>query len=173
MKKYIPKMYKKDIFDVNYKKLESLGIKCLIFDLDNTLMGIDDEYPNDKVCDLIKRLKKKFKILILSNNSNKKRLDKVANVLKIDYISFALKPFSFGFKKVLKKTSYNISEICIIGDQIMTDVLGGNRFGIYTVLLEPIGVKDLKITSINRVLEKRNIAKMEKLGVFKKGEFYE
>ena len=173
MKKYIPKMYKKDVCNVNYKLLESLGIKCLIFDLDNTLMSIDDEYPSDKVCDLIKILKKKFEIWILSNNSDRKRLDKVANVLKIDYISFALKPFSFGFKKVLKKTNYNPNEVCIIGDQIMTDILGGNKLGIYTVLLEPIGVKDLKITSINRILEKRNIAKMEKLGVFKKGEFYE
>ena len=156
MKKYIPKLYKKDVCNVNYKLLESLGIKCLIFDLDNTLMGIDDEYPSDKVCDLIKILKKKFEIWILSNNSDRKRLDKVANVLKIDYIS-----------------NYNPNEVCIIGDQIMTDILGGNKLGIYTVLLEPIGVKDLKITSINRILEKRNIAKMEKLGVFKKGEFYE
>ena len=173
MKQYVPRMYKKDIFEVNYNMLERNGIKCLIFDLDNTLMKIEDEYPNEEVCDLIKRLKKKFKIWILSNNSNKKRLDKVANVLKIDYISFALKPFSFGFKKIIKYGGYNVSEICIIGDQIMTDVLGGNRLGIYTVLLEPIGKKDLKITSINRFLEQRNILKMERLGLFKKGEFYE
>lgn len=173
MKKYIPNMYKKNIFEVNYDKLKKNGIKCLIFDLDNTLTAIDNDIPEKKVVNLIEKLKKNFDIWILSNNSNKKRIDKVANALKIDYISFAIKPFSFGFKKILKETTFKKKELCIIGDQIMTDVLGGNSFGIYTVLVEPIGVKDLKITSFNRFLEDRKVAKMNKLGLFKKGEFYE
>ena len=173
MKKYVPKMYKKTIFDINYDKLQKDGIKCLIFDLDNTLAAIDEEIPNKKVKDLMEKLKKKFNVWILSNNSDKKRIDKVANALKIDYISFAIKPFSFGFRRIVKKTSFKKKELCIIGDQIMTDVLGGNSFGIFTVLVEQIGVKDLKITSFNRYLEDKKVAKMTKLGLFKKGEFYE
>ena len=51
-------------------------IKCLIFDLDNTLAAIDEEIPNKKVKDLIEKLKKKFNVWILSNNSDKKRIDK-------------------------------------------------------------------------------------------------
>ena len=112
-----------------------------------------------------------FKVFIVSNNTSKNRLDKVSDALKIDYISFALKPFSFGFNKIIKK-GYNCKEMCIIGDQIMTDVLGGNRLNIFTVLVEPINKKELKVTSFNRFLERRKLVKLEKLGLFKKGEFY-
>ena len=63
--------------------------------------------------------------------------------------------------------------MCIIGDQIITDVLGGNRIGIFTILIEPLESKELKITSINRFLERKIIQKMENLGKFKKGVFYE
>lgn len=171
MKKYVPKMYKESIFEVDYEKLEQNGIKCIIFDLDNTLVAVNATVPEKKVCYLIKKLKKIFKIFIVSNNSSKKRLDKVADALKIDYISFALKPLSFGFKKILKK-GFNSSEVCIIGDQIMTDVLGGNRMNIFTVLVEPIDKNELKVTSFNRYLESKKVANMEKLGLFKKGEFY-
>lgn len=84
-----------------------------------------------------------------------------------------MKPFSFGFKRIIRKHNLNKSDVCLIGDQIMTDILGGNRFGIYTVLVEPIGEKDLKVTSLNRFLEKRKLKKLEEMKLFKKGEFYE
>lgn len=173
MYRYIPKMYKSNIFEVNYDKLKEENIKCLIFDLDNTLLLIEKDIPDKKVIYLIKKLKKDFDIYIISNNSSKKRLNKVSKALDIPYISFALKPFPFGFKKIMKKYGYKKEEMCIIGDQLMTDVLGGNRFSIYTVLVEPLSKKELKVTSFNRFLEKRKITKLEKLGKFKKGEFYE
>lgn len=173
MYKYIPKMYKKSIFDIDYDKLKEKNIKCLIFDLDNTLLLIEKSIPDKKVCHLIRRLKKDFKVYILSNNTNKERLKKVKDALDIDYVSFALKPFSHGFKKIIKKTNLSNKEICIIGDQIMTDILGGNRLEIYTILVEPLGTKDLKITSFNRFLESKKVLKLEKMGLFKRGEFYE
>lgn len=173
MYKYIPKMYKKSIFDINYDKLKDKNIKCLIFDLDNTLLLIEKSIPDKKVCQLIKKLKKDFKVYILSNNTNKERLKKVKDALGVDYVLFALKPFSYGFKKIIKKTELSYKEVCIIGDQIMTDILGGNRLGIYTILVEPLSTKDLKITSFNRFLESRKVLKLEKMGLFKRGEFYE
>jgi len=173
MDKYIPKMYKRSIFEINYDKLKAKNIKCLIFDLDNTLLLIEKDIPDKKVCYLIKKLKKDFKIYILSNNTNKKRLNKVKAALDIDFVSFALKPFSRGFKKIMKSTALSSKEICIIGDQIMTDILGGNKLGIYTILVEPLGIKDLKITTFNRFLENKKVLKLEKMDLFKRGEFYE
>lgn len=173
MYKYIPKMYKKSIFDINYDKLKNKNIKCLIFDLDNTLLLMEKTIPDKKVCHLIRKLKKDFKVYILSNNTNRERLNRVGNALGIDYVLFAMKPFSHGFKKIIKKTSLSNKEICIIGDQMMTDILGGNKLGIYTILVEPLSTKDLKITSFNRFLESKKILKLEKMGLFKRGEFYE
>ncbi len=173
MQKYIPKMYRKNIFDVNYEKLKTIGIKCILFDLDNTLLAVKSNTIDKKICNFVKKLKKDFSIYVISNNSNKKRLDIVANTLKISYVSFALKPLSFGFKKIIKEYGYKPCEMCIIGDQIVTDVFGGNRLGIFTILVEPLESKDLKITSVNRFIEKRIIKRMENLGKFQKGEFYE
>ena len=172
MKKYIPSMYKKTIFDINFKKLKDKNIKCLIFDLDNTLISKKEKIPSKKITELIKSLKKDFNIYILSNNSSKKRVGTVAEHLGVNYINFALKPFSFGFKKIRKKTNYKYEEMCIIGDQLLTDVAGGNKIKAFTVFLEPLENVDLKITSLNRFIEKRKIKKLERLKLFKRGEFY-
>ena len=61
----------------------------------------------------------------------------------------------------------------MIGDQIVTDVLAGNRFKIMTILVDPLGEKDLKITGLNRKIEYRIIKHYQKRGVFERGKYYE
>lgn len=173
MKKYIPKMYKKNIKEIDYDKLKKMNIKCLMFDLDNTLLKVHKSLPKKEVCDLIKKLKPNFKIFIASNNSSKKRLSLAAKSLGVDFVRFAMKPFSRGFKKVQKNCGVEKTEMCIIGDQIMTDILGGNKYGIYTILVDPLSKEELKVTGFNRILEKRVLNKLEKKNLFKKGEYYE
>lgn len=63
--------------------------------------------------------------------------------------------------------------MCMIGDQIITDIIAGNRFHIYTILVDPMGKKDLKITGLNRKLEAFIIKKYEKRGLFERGHYYE
>ena len=173
MNKYIPKMYKENILNINYKKLIELNIKCLIFDLDNTLLAVNESIPKKEICKEIKKIKKDFIVIILSNNTSDKRLSLAANELEIDYIKFALKPFSKGFKKVKEKYNLKKEEMCIIGDQIMTDVLGGNKYKIFTILIDPLSNEELKVTGINRFFEKRVLKKLEKKKLFKRGEYYE
>ena len=62
--------------------------------------------------------------------------------------------------------------MCIIGDQIVTDVLAGKRFRIKTVLVDPLGEKDLKITGLNRKIEAKIIKRYEKRGLFERGKYY-
>ena len=68
MKKCLPKMYKKNIFEVPYQKLKKEGIKCIAFDLDNTIALIDQEKVEQTTIDFIKKLKEDFRVLIISNN---------------------------------------------------------------------------------------------------------
>ncbi len=173
MKKAIPSIYKKNIFDIDYNSLKKNDIKCLIFDLDNTLTKIDNNNPSKETIELISKLKKDFVIYVLTNNNNKERLDAVCNKLDIPYVSFALKPSKIGFKKILKLAKVKENETCVIGDQIVTDIIGGNRLKAMTILVEPLGTKDLKITSFNRFVEKKIIKRLEKKNQFKKGEFYD
>ena len=63
--------------------------------------------------------------------------------------------------------------MCMIGDQIITDIYGGNRFGMFTILVDPLGKKDLKITSLNRFIENKILNNYEKKDIMKKGVYYE
>lgn len=166
-------MYKKDIYSIDYKKLKSYGIKCLLFDLDNTLVPYYKNKPTRKLKDFIERLKDMgFKIIIFSN-SGKKRLSPFKNILEVDCSFSSRKPFQGKYKKVLKEYKYSQSEVAMIGDQIPTDVYGGNKMGIFTVLVKPISKSELVWTKINRLYEKRIIRKLEKKGIFKRGEYYD
>ena len=173
VEKFMPDIYQKSIYYINYDKLYKKGVRCIIFDLDNTLLEVNSYIPKDDTIKLIERLKKDFKVYIISNNSHSDRLITAANSLDVNYVKFAMKPFGKAFKKVLKENNYKKEDMCIIGDQIMTDVLGGNRFGIFTILVEPLSEQELKVTGINRFFERRQLKRLLRQNKFKKGEYYE
>ena len=165
-------MYKKNIFDIDYKKLKKIGIKCLVFDLDNTLGLIDEkECPSD-VKKLLNKLKKDFTIFISSNNTRKRILPYIED-LEIEGEAFSLKPLPKGLMRIRKRCGFKKSEMAMIGDQMVTDILSGNLYGVMTILVDPLGVKDLKITGLNRKIEGYIVRKYEKRGIFKKGNHYE
>ncbi len=167
-----PKMYQKDIYHINYDLLKDAGIKCLIFDLDNTLGLISHKRCPDETRTLIKKLKKDFNIVICSNN-NTKRLKPYMEELDIDGVSWSMKPSIKGLIKIKRKYKLKKREMCIIGDQIVTDILAGNRYKIKTILVDPMGVKDLKITALNRIIENYIVNRYQKRGLFKRGNYYE
>lgn len=170
--KFYPNMYKKNIHDINYKKLKKQGIKCLVFDLDNTIALIDQHIITDDTKKLLIDLKKDFQVVIISNNVTS-RVKSYANYLDCDFIANATKPLSRGYKKISKKYNLKPNEMCMIGDQIVTDIYGGNRFGMFTVLIDPLGKKDLKITSLNRFIEGKILKYYENKSIMKKGVYYE
>lgn len=167
-----PDIYQKNIFDVNYSKLKKDGIKCLVFDLDNTLGLIDEKKCPKDVKKLINKLKKDFLVYISSNNT-RKRITEYINDLGIEGESFSLKPLPKGLMRIKRRCNLKNSEMAMIGDQIVTDIFSGKLYGVKTILVDPLGVKDLKITGLNRLIEGRIVKRYEKLGVFKKGSYYE
>lgn len=170
---YKPDMYKKDIYSVDYKKLKSCGIKCILFDLDNTLIPYKNTKPTRKLKDFIEKIKDmNFKVILFSNSS-KKRLKPFKYILEVDCAASCHKPSKNKFKKVLSEYKYLESEVAIIGDQIPTDIFGGNRMGILTVLTKPLNKNEPIWTKCNRLFESRIIKKLEKKGIFKKGEYYD
>ncbi|MBQ2640349.1 MAG: HAD-IIIA family hydrolase [Bacilli bacterium] len=167
-----PTIYKKNIYDINYKKLKKMGIKCLIFDLDNTLGLIENKECPKETKILLKKLQKDFRIFIASNNT-KRRLKPYLKDLGIAGVSNCLKPLTIGLLRIKNKYNFEKNEMVMIGDQIVTDVLAGKRFKIMTILVDPLGEKDLKITGLNRKIESMIIRKYEKDGKFERGKYYE
>ena len=165
---YIPKMYYKDIYSINYERLKQKKINYLIFDLDNTIGFINEEVCSKEVETFINKLSHDFKIIVASNN-NYQRVSKFVKNLSVSIIASALKPTGKVYRYLKKNFTKKMEEVCIIGDQIVTDIILGNRFGMHTILVNPKGEKDLKITGLNRLIEKRIMKKIN----FKRGEYYE
>ena len=172
MKNFKPTMYYKDIFSINYKKLKKMGIKCLIFDLDNTLALIDEKSCPEKTSKLIKKLQNDFLIIIISNNT-RSRIKPYMRDLGVDAVSLAMKPLTRGLRHIKLKYKLKKKEMVMIGDQIVTDIISGTNFKIKTILVDPLGVKDLKITNLNRKIESFIINRYRKRGIFERGKYYE
>lgn len=172
MDMFKPTMYKKNIFDINYQKLKEMGIKCLVFDLDNTLGLIEHKNCPRNTKKLLKSLQADFLILISSNNT-RDRIQPYLKDLGIGGVSFSLKPSTRGLRKIKKDYNLKKKEMVMIGDQIVTDILSGNRFKIMTILVDPLGEKDLKITGLNRAIEAKIVKRYAKHGVFERGKYYE
>ena len=171
MSYFKPDCYRKNIFEIDYKKLKKIGIKCLVFDLDNTLGLISNKKCPKETVSLLKKLKKDFIVVICSNNTTG-RLKPYLDELGVDGVSWSFKPSIKGVYKIRKKYNLNKKDMCMIGDQIVTDIFTGKRYGIYTVLVDPLGVKDLKITSLNRVIEKLILKRYKKKDIFERGSYY-
>ena len=168
MSKFKPRSYYKSIFDVNYNLLKKHNIKVIIFDLDNTIITIDEDYPSDKVKELFKKISKDFKVFIASNNK-KERVGRIGKYMDVHAFYSVVKPTKKIKKLLLKKYDVKMNEIAIIGDQVITDIFMGNRLHMYTILVDPLGEKDLKITYFNRWLEGKIIKRIK----LKRGEYYE
>ena len=172
MELYVPDIYQENIYKINYDNLLSRGIKCLFFDLDNTLVKIKETLPNEETKKLFDDLKKKgFKILITSN-SIKVRVKPFAEELKIDYISNCKKPNIEKIEEYIKSSKFGLDEIAIIGDSMMDDVVCGNTIGITTILLDQIGKMEFPIARLKRIKEKRLQKKLRDKNLFTKGRYY-
>ncbi len=160
--KCIPGAYAPSIFEISYDQLKKQGIKSLFFDLDNTIIGYDENRLSDKHIKFFNELKKDFNLLIMSN-SGYKRVSFALQDLDCNYLWHSLKPTKIGFKKALKKVNTKKEETLLIGDQLMTDVFGANRFGIQTILIQPVKKKsDRWMTRLNRIIESYMIKKIKK-----------
>jgi len=146
--KFIPTAFVPKIEDIDYEKLREQGVKSLFFDLDNTLIAYDVDMISNQTSSFLKTLEESFDIVILSN-SRKHRVAPAVRDFK--YVSFAKKPLKFGLNKAKKIVNKQKAEIVLIGDQIITDVFVANRFGIQSILVNPIKKSsDRKITKFNR-----------------------
>lgn len=148
-----PKAKFNNVREINIGFLRKNRINALILDVDNTLIDYDKNLENGTI-EWAEELKKQgIKLYILSNSNKKEKVKMVANKLNIEYEYFAKKPLKVGFRKVQKKIKENSENIGVVGDQIFTDVIGGNRCKMFTILVEPIAEKDIWITVIKRPLE--------------------
>ncbi len=169
---FVPDIYEQSIYTINYKKLKKRGIKCLLFDLNNTLTSYDSDYPTEKLRELMFELEKDFKVIIMSN-SNKDRIRPFKEKLNIDSSFSSKKPLKRKYKKIINMFNFKDTEVAMIGDCLLTDIWGGNRMDFTTILVNPISEQEPFHMRALRVFERKIIKKLNKKGILFKGEYYE
>ena len=142
------------VTDIKLETLKKFNISALILDVDNTLSTHHGQNLTEGLSEWIEYMQNGGIILTILSNSNKNRVEPFANKIGLDFESLGLKPLPFGFLRVIKKLGLKRRNTAIVGDQIFTDVLGGNFVGIKTVLLTPILLEDGISFKIRRRLEK-------------------
>lgn len=165
-----PDKHFNNVREIEINFLQKNKIKALILDVDNTLIDYDKNLHEETI-KWAKELKQQgIKLYILSNSNKKEKVRTVAEKLQIEYEYFGKKPLKMGFKKVQKKLEEKPENIAVVGDQIFTDVLGGNRCKMFTILVEPIAEKDIWLTLIKRPIENaiKNRYKNTKEGAYDK-----
>ena len=155
MNNLYPKELLNKVEEITIQFIQKNKLKALILDVDNTLIDYNKNLSEEKV-EWAKNLKGQgVKLYILSNTNKKEKVEKVANKLEIPYILFAKKPSKKGFLKIQKELELNPEQIGVVGDQIFTDIIGGNRCNMFTILVEPVDKKDILITAWKRPLEEK------------------
>lgn len=128
-----------NIYQLTGEALQRRGIRLLLADLDNTLVPYGVPLPDEK----LKRWRDDLAahgvtLFVLSNNRHPQRPSTFAKGLEVPYIGHAGKPKTPSFYKAMEQVGVTPGETAIVGDQVFTDVLGGNRAGVTTILVKPI-----------------------------------
>ena len=153
--KYLyPDSYYKSIFEVKIEDLKDSNIKGVIIDIDNTIVPWKDKKLSNEVFNWFNKLiEEGFRLCLISNGMSK-RVEYFSNQLDIPAIGTAVKPRKKAFQQALKILGLRKEKVAVIGDQVFTDVLGGNRMGFTTILVDPLKEEEFFTTKIMRLLEK-------------------
>lgn len=163
----MPNEYVKSIFKIRPEELRSKGIRGIITDLDNTLVPWNIEEPTENIRVWMDEMKNNgIQVTIISNN-NSMRVKTFSDPLEIPYIASARKPLRRAFGQATKQMNLKKEEVVVIGDQLLTDILGGNRAGYHTILVVPIVKSDAAITKFNRKIERRILNRLHRKGKLK------
>lgn len=127
-----------DVTDIDLAQLKQDGLRGLIFDLDSTLMAPHSGKITPQVAVWLHEARDNFQVAIVSNNKRAKYIDEVRELLQMPVIGKAAKPRRWAFFEVLKSWELEAGQVAVIGDRPLTDVLGGQRAGMKTVLVWPL-----------------------------------
>ena len=146
----------KSIFEINLDELKNQGIKIILFDLDSTLMASKSAQYSPEITEWLNRVRKDFKIAIVSNNNNPKYIEKVRAITDFPVLFNANKPKAEKAKNFIEELGFNSDDAIIVGDRPLTDILCGKFLGCKTILVD-------SITADTENLPTRFVRKLERI----------
>lgn len=148
------------IYDINLAELKDIGIKGLFFDLDSTLMKSKSGKFSFQTLQFLNDLKSNFKLAIITNNTNKEYIEKAKAQIDIPIYHSAAKPNPTVLLKACKDFNLRPDSVAMIGDRPLSDIFGGERAGMITILVDSISKDEESfIVRFVRFLERLTIKK--------------
>ncbi len=142
------------VLEIEARRLREAGIRGVILDLDNTLREWRGGPLSEEVAAWLRGLAEAGLGVCLVSNNNPRKVAEVADAFGFPYVARAQKPRRKSFRRALGLLGTRPEETAVVGDQLFTDVLGGNRLGLYTILVAPLSRKEFVGTRFVRLLEK-------------------
>ncbi|CQR71235.1 flavin mononucleotide phosphatase [Sporomusa ovata DSM 2662] len=154
LKLLVPCMVVNTLYDIKLTELKQQGIRGIVFDIDNTIIPWNSPDICPEVLAWLNYLAAQdFKLCFVSNNGNR-RVSKIAEQCGIPFVARALKPLRSGFRQAAHTMGLHPETVAVVGDQLFTDILGGNRLGMVTIWVKPLTTKEFIGTKVSRQLEK-------------------
>lgn len=162
LKKFKPTWMVKSIYDISPNQLKNHNIKNILTDLDNTLIAWNDKKSTDRLKLWLSQMSENEINVVVVSNNQKRRVEKALTGLDVSYVYRSMKPTSYGINKAIKDFSFNKDESVMIGDQLLTDILGANWAHVKSILVKPLVPSDAWVTKGNRIIEKKIISMLAK-----------
>jgi HAD superfamily phosphatase (TIGR01668 family) len=164
-----PSIYAESVSHVDIADLKRRGIRALLLDLDNTLVRWKGwDIPPEVAAWVKEALAQGMKMCVVSNTRSPKRLRQLSETLGIAHVKRGAKPRRGGFREALRLLDAQPSETAVIGDQVFTDILGGNRLGAFTVLVRPMHGREFFGTKISRLFERVVLRLLDRRGMLRR-----
>lgn len=126
--------------DITAQMLLDRGVKLLLCDLDYTLAPRAVAVPNDALRRWLDEMRTAgITVMILSNNRSGERVNTFCKDLRIPYVGHAGKPSRRGYREAMQKAGVSTAQTAMLGDKLLTDVLGAKRSGVLALMVEPMG----------------------------------
>ncbi|MEW6523085.1 MAG: YqeG family HAD IIIA-type phosphatase [Bacillota bacterium] len=163
---FCPHEYLSSPQEVDFQSLRSRGVRGLIVDLDNTLVHWNQYVAGPELQLWFEQARAAdLAVCILSNNHHVQRIAGFAHSLEADFLARAGKPRRRPFKAAMDLMGTTPETTAVIGDQVFTDVLGGRRSGLYTILVRPRSEREFVGTRCMRVIERHILRYLVKVGL--------
>lgn len=126
------------IFDLTPVTLQEHKIKGLILDVDETLVPFKQKETTQELQQWVSQIRQTTPIWLVSNNISHSRIGNIAQSVDLPFISSAKKPSRRKLKQAVTAMDLPLEQVAMVGDRLFTDVLAGNRLGMFTILVEPM-----------------------------------
>jgi hypothetical protein len=143
--------------------LRQYQLKGLVLDVDETLVPLRSAQASEELRQWVEQVRPVVSLWLVSNNLSEARISSIAKSLDVPYILGARKPSRRKLKKAVKAMDLPVEQVAMVGDRLLTDVLAGNRLGMFTILVDPM--VDPAVTVVSHPIRNFEVWLSQALGV--------